>query len=60
MLNRFSIAFAASTGSNSRANTISPISEGIPLLEAEQIACEREPGDGSTQRSVVEQIEAVL
>ncbi len=43
-----------------RLDTISPIPEGIPLLEAERIAREREPGDGSPQRTVVEQIEAVL
>ena len=43
-----------------RPDTISPLPEGIPLLEAERIAREREPGDGSPQRSVVEQIEAAL
>jgi tetratricopeptide (TPR) repeat protein len=43
-----------------RPDTISPIPEGIPLLEAERIAREREPGDGSPQKSVVEQIESVL
>ncbi|MGA9351160.1 MAG: hypothetical protein WBW48_20470, partial [Anaerolineae bacterium] len=43
-----------------RPDTISPIPEGISLLEAERIAREREPGDGSPQKSVVEQIEAVL
>jgi hypothetical protein len=43
-----------------RPDTISPIPEGIPLLEAERIAREREPGDGSPQKSVVEQIEAAL
>jgi tetratricopeptide (TPR) repeat protein len=43
-----------------RPDTISPIPEGIPLLEAERIAREREPGDGAPQKSVVEQIEAVL
>lgn len=43
-----------------RPDTISPIPEGIPLLEAERIAREREPGDGSPQRSVVEQIENAL
>lgn len=43
-----------------RPDTISPIPEGIPLLEAERIAREREPGDGSPQTSVVEQIEAAL
>lgn len=43
-----------------RPDTISPIPEGIALLEAESIAREREPGDGSPQRSVVEQIEEAL
>jgi hypothetical protein len=52
------------TGANDigtpRPDTISPIPEGIALLEAERIAREREPGDGSAQKSVVEQIEGVL
>ena len=39
-----------------RSDTISPIPEGIPLLEAERIARQHEPGDGSSQKSVVEQI----
>jgi tetratricopeptide (TPR) repeat protein len=43
-----------------RPDTISPIPEGIALLEAERIAREREPGDGSPQKSVVEQIEQAL
>jgi hypothetical protein len=43
-----------------RPDTISPIPEGIPLLEAEHIARSREPGDGSPQKSVVEQINAAL
>jgi hypothetical protein len=43
-----------------RPDTISPIPEAIALLEAERIAREREPGDGSAQKSVVEQIEGVL
>ena len=43
-----------------RPDTISPIPEGIPLLEAERMAREREPGDGSPQKTVVEQIEAAL
>lgn len=43
-----------------RPDTISPIPEGIPLLEAERIAREREPGDGSPQTSVVERIEKAL
>ncbi|MBI1877566.1 MAG: hypothetical protein HYR94_04930 [Chloroflexi bacterium] len=43
-----------------RPDTISPIPENIPLLEAERIAREREPGDGSPQQTLVEQIEAAL
>ncbi len=43
-----------------RPNTISPIPEGILLLEGERIARGREPGDGSPQRMVVEQIEKAL
>jgi hypothetical protein len=43
-----------------RPDTISPIPEGIPLLEAERIARKREPGDGTPQKSVVEQIENAL
>lgn len=39
---------------------ISPVSEGIPLLEAERIARFRAPGDGSPQKSLIEQIEAAL
>jgi len=39
-----------------RPDTISLIPEGIPLLEAERIDRQREPGDGSPQKSVVEQI----
>ena len=35
-----------------RPDTISPIPEGIPLLEAERLAREREPGDGSKQSSI--------
>ncbi len=43
-----------------RSDTISPISEGISLLEAERIARLREPGDGSPQINVVDKIEAML
>jgi tetratricopeptide (TPR) repeat protein len=43
-----------------RSDTISPLPEGISLLEAEQIARRREPGNGSPQKSVVDQIEKVL
>jgi len=46
--------------STPRPDTISPLPEGIALLEAERIAREREPGDGSLQKSVVEQIENAL
>jgi tetratricopeptide (TPR) repeat protein len=43
-----------------RPDTISPIPENIPLLEAEQIARQREPGDGSPQPTVLEKLEAAL
>ena len=43
-----------------RPDTISPIPEGIPLLKAEKIARECESGDGSAQKSVIEQIEAAI
>ena len=43
-----------------RPDTISPIPEGIPLLEADRIAHEREPGDGSPQRTVIAQIDEAL
>ena len=39
-----------------RPDTISPIPEGISLLEAERLTRQRETGDGSSQQSVVEQI----
>lgn len=52
------------TGTNDigtpRPDTISPIPEGIALLEAERIAREREPGDGSPQKTVIEKIAEVL
>ncbi len=44
----------------SRDNTISPIREGAPLLEAEGIARDCEQGDGSVQRYVRDQIESAL
>lgn len=43
-----------------RPDTISPIPEGISLLEAERIARDREPGEGSMQIGVVEQISRAL
>lgn len=43
-----------------RLDTISPIAEGIPLVEAERMAREREPGDGRPQNTSVEQIDAAL
>lgn len=46
--------------STPRPDTILPIPESITLLEAERIAREDEPGDGSPQKNVVEHIEAVL
>jgi tetratricopeptide (TPR) repeat protein len=44
----------------SRPDTISLITEGLPLLEAERIARQNESGDGSPQKSVVEQINMAL
>jgi len=44
----------------SHTPTLPAVPEGIPLLEAEHIACGREPGDGSPQRTVIEQIEKAL
>jgi len=43
-----------------RPDTISPIPEGIPLLEAEKIARQREPGNGSPQKNVLEQLDAAI
>lgn len=43
-----------------RPDTISPIPENISLIEAEKIARNYEPGDGSIQKTVIEQIESVL
>ena len=52
------------TGANDvgqpRPDTISPIPENIPLLEAERLAREREPGDGRPQMPVIERIESHL
>ena len=43
-----------------RPDTISTIPEGIPLLKAESLARETEPGDGTPQKWVIEQIDAFL
>ena len=43
-----------------RPETIPPIPENISLVEAERLARDREPGDGSPQKTVVERIEIVL
>jgi tetratricopeptide (TPR) repeat protein len=43
-----------------RPDTISPLPEGISLIDAERIARKREPGDGSQQRDVVEEINTAL
>ena len=47
-------------GSTPRPDTISPIPEGIPLLEAERLARQREPGDGSSQQTVTEKLDIAL
>ncbi|MCU0488587.1 MAG: tetratricopeptide repeat protein [Anaerolineales bacterium] len=39
---------------------VSPLAEAIPLLEAEAIARQAEPGDGARQRSVSEQLEQAI
>ncbi len=44
----------------SSTDTISPIPTGIPLLDAERIARDREPGDGSPQMTVVERLEQAI
>jgi tetratricopeptide (TPR) repeat protein len=44
----------------SRPDAILPLPEGMSLVEAERIAREREPGDGSPQKTVLEQIEKAL
>jgi tetratricopeptide (TPR) repeat protein len=53
-----------STGTNdvgaARPDTISPIPEGISLLEAERMARRREPGDGSPQTNVLDRFDAAL
>jgi tetratricopeptide (TPR) repeat protein len=41
-------------------SSVSPIPEGIQLMEAESIAREREPGEGLVQKSVLAQIAAAL
>lgn len=43
-----------------RPDTISPIPEGVPLIEAERLARQREPGDGSPQTTVIEKLNATL
>lgn len=42
------------------SETVSPISEGVPLQIAELTAREREIGDGSPQKTLIEQIDAIL
>lgn len=46
--------------SRSEPVVVSPLAEGIPLLEAEAIARQVEPGDGARQRSVDEQLEQAI
>ncbi len=41
---------------SNRHGTISVLPEGIPLKEAEHLAREREPGTGTPQKTVVEQL----
>jgi hypothetical protein len=52
------------TGTNTlgapRSDTISPLPEGLPLVEAERRAREREPGDGTPQQPILARIAATL
>ena len=43
-----------------RPDSIWPIPEGIPLIEAERIVREHEPGEGTSQTFIIEQIEKAL
>ena len=43
-----------------QSETISPISIGIPLQDAERVAREEEKGEGSPQETVIEQINGVI
>ncbi|MEA2575168.1 MAG: hypothetical protein QOH93_2466 [Chloroflexia bacterium] len=43
-----------------RTNTISPVPEGIPLIEAERMARDREPGDESPQKFLEDHFKDVL
>ena len=51
---------AANDSGVARPDPISPIPEGVALVEAERLARQREPGDGSPQTSVAERIEQAL
>ena len=52
------------TGTNNigtpRPDSISPIPENIPLLEAEKLARAREPGNGATQKTLIEQLDVAI
>jgi len=43
-----------------RPDSISLLPEGMALLEAEQLARKREPGNGSLQRTIIEQLDQAL
>ncbi len=43
-----------------RPDSISIVPEGMALLEAEQLARKREPGNGFLQRTVTEQLDQAL
>jgi len=43
---------------SNRHGTLSPLPEGISLKEAERLARQREPGDGSPQKTVLEQLQS--
>lgn len=41
-------------------DTVTPISEGVSLLDAEKLARKHEPGDGASQKTVLEQLDAAI
>lgn len=43
-----------------RPDSISPIAGGVLLLEGEKLARQREPGDGTAQKTVLDQLEQAL
>jgi hypothetical protein len=51
---------AGTNGNVAEAQTVSPLEAGVPLVDAEHSAREREPGMGLPQQTVAEQIQSAL